>query len=164
MEQFGEEDDLAVHANAAKVCAEEAVVLATQMENRRLLAGAWIARGIAAANDVFQDWEEARQCAARASALLSSEDRDHLREESAVAQRRTFAASGVDETLRAWSEGMVGNKTFQQIQEEFAELAIPKAWAREGNNISRVVERLSVSPKKIRRILRNTGLLGNNED
>jgi tetratricopeptide (TPR) repeat protein len=163
-EQFGEEGDLAVHANASKVYAEEAVALATQTQNRRLLASAWIARGCAAANDVFQAWEEARKCAARASALLSSEDRDHLWEDLLTLKARILRSSGVDETLRAWSEGMIGDKTFRQVQEEFAELVIPKVWAREGKNISRVVERLSVSPKKIRRILRNTGLLGNNED
>ena len=60
---------------------------------------------------------------------------------------------------------MVGNKTFQQVQEEFAEIVIPKVWlrVREGQNISRGVERLSISPKKIRRILRNTGLSGKDE-
>jgi hypothetical protein len=36
---------------------------------------------------------------------------------------------------------------------------IPKVWAREGKKISRVAERLSISPKKVRRILRNAGLL-----
>jgi tetratricopeptide (TPR) repeat protein len=163
-EQLGEEDDLAVHANAAKVYAEEAVALATQTQNRRLIAGAWIARGIVAANDFFQDWEEARQCVTRAAALLSSEDRDHLWEDLLTLKARILQAYGVDETLRAWSGGMVGDKTFQQIQEEFAELVIPKVWVREGKNISRVVERLSVSPKKIRRILRNTGHLGQNHE
>ena len=59
----------------------------------------------------------------------------------------------------------MGNKTFQQVQEEFAEIVIPKVWlrVREGQNISRGVERLSISPKKIRRILRNTGLSGKDE-
>ena len=52
-----------------------------------------------------------------------------------------------------WSEDMVGNKTFEQVQEEFAEIVIPKVWVREGKNISRVVECLSISPKKTRRIL-----------
>lgn len=163
-EQLGDEDNLAVHANAAKVYAEEAVALAAQTQNRRLIASAWIARGIAAANDFFQDWEEARQCAARATALLSSEDRDHLWEDLLTLKARILQAYGVDETLRAWSEGMIGDKTFQQVQEEFAELVIPKVWIREGKNISRVVERLSVSPKKIRRILRNTGHLTQNQE
>jgi tetratricopeptide (TPR) repeat protein len=162
-EQLSEEGDLAVHANTAKVHAEDAVALATHTQNRRLLAGAWIALGLTAANDFFEDWEEARRCAARASVLLSSEDRDHLWEELLTLKARILHASGVDETLRAWSEGMVGNKTFQQVQEEFAEIVIPKVWAREGKNISRVVERLSISPKKIRRILRNTGLSGKDE-
>jgi DNA-binding NtrC family response regulator len=135
----------------------------THTQNRRLLAGTWIALGVTAANDFFEDWEEARRCAARASVLLSSEDRDHLWEELLTFKARILHASGVDETLRAWSEGMVGNKTFQQVQEEFAGIVIPKVWAREGKNISRVVERLSISPKKIRRILRNTGLSGKDE-
>jgi DNA-binding NtrC family response regulator len=72
---------------------------------------------------------------------------------------RVLRASGIDDTLRAWSEGMVGDKTFQQVEEEFAEIVIPKVWAREGKKISRVAERLSVSPKKVRRILRNAGFL-----
>jgi hypothetical protein len=68
-------------------------------------------------------------------------------------------ATGVDEMLRAWSEGITGDKTFQEVTEEFAELVIPKVWMREGRNVSRVVERLSISPKKVRRILANVGLL-----
>ena len=35
-----------------------------------------------------------------------------------------------------------------------------KGWQREGRKISRVAESLSISPKKVRRILRNAGLLG----
>jgi DNA-binding NtrC family response regulator len=68
-------------------------------------------------------------------------------------------SSGINETLRAWSEGMIGDKTFQQVAEEFAEIVIPKVWAREGKKVSRVADRLSISPKKVRRILRNAGLL-----
>ncbi len=60
--------------------------------------------------------------------------------------------------LRGWSEGLVGNKSFQQITEEFAEIVIPKVWLREDRKISRVASVLSVSPKKVRRILRNSGL------
>jgi hypothetical protein len=54
---------------------------------------------------------------------------------------------------------MLGDKTFQQVTEEFAEIVIPKVWVREGRRISRVAQKLSVSPKKVRRILRNAGLL-----
>jgi hypothetical protein len=54
---------------------------------------------------------------------------------------------------------MLGEKSFQQVTEEFAEIVIPKVWAREGRKISRVAQKLSVSPKKVRRILRKAGLL-----
>ena len=47
----------------------------------------------------------------------------------------------------------MGDKTFRQIAEEFAELSIPKVWEREGRKVSRVAARLSSSPKKVRRIL-----------
>jgi DNA-binding NtrC family response regulator len=68
-------------------------------------------------------------------------------------------ASGINDTLRGWSEGMIGGKTFQQVTEEFAEMVIPKVWQREGRKISRVADCLSISPKKVRRILRRAGLL-----
>jgi hypothetical protein len=78
----------------------------------------------------------------------------------AVLKSRIVQASGINDTLRGWSEGMVGNKTFQQISEEFAEIVIPKVWMREGRRIARVAARLSISPKKVRRILRNAGSIG----
>ena len=43
--------------------------------------------------------------------------------------------------------------------EEFAGIVIPKVWKREGRKVSRVATRLSISPKKVRRILSNAGLL-----
>jgi DNA-binding NtrC family response regulator len=63
----------------------------------------------------------------------------------------------VNPLLRAWSQGSVGDKTFQQITEQFAELIIPKVWEREGRKVSRVATRLSISPKKVRRILDRVG-------
>jgi tetratricopeptide (TPR) repeat protein len=158
-EELGEVGDTAVYANSARRCAEEAVALATHTQNRRLLAGAYIARGMTAANDFFQEWDEAKQCASRAAGLLRSDDRDHLWEELITLKSQILRVSGIDETLRAWSEGMVGDKTFQQVTEEFAEIVIPKVWSREGKKVSRVAERLSISPKKVRRILRSAGLL-----
>jgi len=65
----------------------------------------------------------------------------------------------VDDKLRAWSQGEVGNRTFQQLEEEFAEIVIPKIWEREGRKISRVAAKLSISPKKIRRALSRAGLI-----
>ncbi len=158
-EQLGEDVDLAVYANRAREHSEEALNLARDTQNRRLVAGAWIARGITAANEFFQDWEEARRCASEAASLMDAGDNDHLTEELASLKSRVVQASGIADMLRSWSEGTVGDKTFQQITEEFAEIVIPKVWLREERRISRVAERLSVSPKKVRRILRNAGYL-----
>jgi len=158
-EQLGEDADIAVYANAAKRYAEEAVKLAGLTQNQRLLAGAYIARGMTAANDFFEQWDEANQAATDAGALLRSDDRDHLWEELVELKSRILRASGIDETLRSWSEGIIGEKTFQQISEEFAEIVIPKVWAREGKKVARVAEKLSISPKKVRRILRSVDLM-----
>lgn len=158
-EQMEEAPDTAVHAARAVQCAEEAIVLAKQTQNKRLLAGAYIARGLTAANDFFEEWEVAKQFASLASDLLSTDDRDHLSKELSILKARILRATGVDQTLRLWSDGVLGEKSFQQVTEEFAEIVIPKVWMREGRKISKVAEKLSISPKKVRRILRNVQLL-----
>lgn len=156
-EQTGEDVDMAVHANRAREYSDEALELAHGTQNLRLLAGACIARGMTAANDFFQDWEEARRRASEATGLIGPGENDHLVEDLSLLKSRIVQASGINDILRGWSEGMLGNKSFQQISEEFAEIVIPKVWLREDRKISRVAERLSISPKKVRRILRNAG-------
>jgi tetratricopeptide (TPR) repeat protein len=158
-EQVGEVEDLAAHSNMAAQYADAAIALAKQTQNRRLLAGAYIARGSTAANDFFLDWEAAKEFISLANDLLSPDDRDHLSKELFLLKSRIARAIGIDQTLRSWSEGFTDGKTFQQVTEEFAEIVIPKVWNREGRKISKVAEKLSISPKKIRRILRNTQLL-----
>lgn len=160
-EQTGEDVDIAVHGNHAKQYSEEALTLAHGTQNHRLLASACIARGMTAANDFFQEWEIAKRCAAEAAGLIGPGENDSLVEDLALLKSRIVQASGVNDTLREWSEGMVGNKTFQQISEEFAEIVIPKVWMRENRKISRVAACLSISPKKVRRILRSAGSVRN---
>jgi tetratricopeptide (TPR) repeat protein len=158
-EQLGEEVDIALHANHAKQFSDEALTLAKHTQNRRLLAAAYIARGLTAANDFFQEWELARQSVSEATNLIGVDENDHLLDDLADLKSRIMRASGINDTLRGWSEGMIGGKTFQQVTEEFAEIVIPKVWQREGKKISRVADCLSISPKKVRRILRRAGLL-----
>jgi tetratricopeptide (TPR) repeat protein len=160
-EQLGEDVDTALHADHAKQFSEDALEFARHTQNRRLLAGAYIARGTTAANDFFQDWDLARRCANEATELMGAGENDHLADELAALKSRITQASGINDTLRGWSEGVVGDKTFQQVTEEFAEIVIPKVWLREDRKISRVAQSLSISPKKVRRILRNAGLLDN---
>jgi tetratricopeptide (TPR) repeat protein len=158
-EEVGESPDIAMHANLARTYSEEAIDLAKLTQNKRLLAGAYITRSAIAASDFFQDWETAKQFVALAGDLLSRDDRDHLSRELGQLKARILRATGIDEMLRTWSEGVVSNKTFQQITEEFAEIVIPKVWMREGRKISRVATQLSMSPKKVRRILINANLI-----
>jgi hypothetical protein len=63
----------------------------------------------------------------------------------------------VDPVLRAWSQGAVGEKSFRQISDEFAEIVIARVWERERHKVSRVAMHLSISPKKVRRILARAG-------
>lgn len=160
-EQIGDTIDMAMHANHAKVCAEEAAEIAKMTQNKRLLAGAYIARSTVAVSDFFQDWEAAKQFAMLAGELLSREDRDHLSKELGQLKARILRATGIHDMLRSWSEGIVHDKTFQQVTEEFAEIVIPKVWMRDDRKVSRVAEKLSISPKKVRRVLRNANMLGN---
>jgi tetratricopeptide (TPR) repeat protein len=158
-EQLGEDTDTALHATEARSYSDEALALAQQTQNRRLLAAAYIACGMTAANEFFQEWETAKRCASEAAELIGAGENDHLLDELATLKSHIIQSSGIHDTLRGWSEGMLGDKTFQQVNEEFAEIVIPKVWMREEKKISRVAECLSISPKKVRRILRNAGYL-----
>ncbi len=158
-EELGESPNAALHAHRAVQYADEAIELAQHTQNRRLLAEAYLARGSAAADFFPPEWETARDYASKAAALLTEEDRDHLATELSRLKAKILRSTGIDQTLRLWSDGQLGNKSFQQIQEEFAELVIPKVWNSVGKNVTLVAQKLSISPKKIRRILRNTGFM-----
>ncbi len=158
-EQLGEDVDIALHANRARQFSDDALAMAKHTQNRRLHAAAYIARGMTAANEFFQEWELAKRCASEATNLIGAGENDHLLDDLAALKSHIMQASGINDTIRGWCEGMMGGKTFQQVTEEFAEIVIPKVWLREDKKISKVAECLSISPKKVRRILRNTGFL-----
>jgi DNA-binding NtrC family response regulator len=44
------------------------------------------------------------------------------------------------------------------MTEEFARIVIPKVWEREDRKVARVAKKLSISPKKVRRILHSAGV------
>jgi tetratricopeptide (TPR) repeat protein len=154
-EQLGEQPDVALHASLAVQHAETAIELALQTQNKRLLSEAYISRGMAAASDYLQEWETAKEYCGKAGALLNHDDRDHLYKQLGDLKLQLAGATRVEETLRQWSDGQLGNKSFQQVQEEFAELVIPKVWLKSGKNVTLVSKSLSISPKKVRRILRS---------
>lgn len=150
------------HAQAARDRAREAVEAARHTQNHRLLARTYIAKGLTACNPFFNDLEDAKHCCDTAASFLRTVDYDDLGEQLQTLKQKLARRGSVDPVLRAWSQGMTGDKTFQQLAEQFAELVIPKVWEQEGKKVQRVAKRLSVSPKKVRRILNRVGKLGKN--
>jgi len=141
--------------------AREALEFAKNTQNRRLIAKAHVALGLALCLDFPDDMEAVQRCAEEATALLQPASQDYVGRELQELKRKLRAAATVNPTLREWSEGIIGSKSFQQVSEEFAKIVIPKVWRREGCKVARVAARLSISPKKVRRILRDQGLLTN---
>ena len=90
-EQLGEEVDTALHANHAKQFSDEALTLAKHTQNRRLLAAAYIARGMTAANDFFKEWELARNCVSEATDLIGVDENDHLLDDLARLESANYA-------------------------------------------------------------------------
>jgi tetratricopeptide (TPR) repeat protein len=156
-EEIGEGADPGKHARRALEVAREAVELARHTQNRRLLAQAYVWQGLSHCCTFFDDYESARQSYEHALALMKGDETGHVVEGIQTLKARLARSGSVDATLRAWSQGTLGDKTFQQITEDFADLIIPKVWEREGRKVSRVAAKLSISPKKVRRILSRTG-------
>jgi tetratricopeptide (TPR) repeat protein len=156
-EEIGGGSEPSTHARIAQDCAHDAVELAKQTQDRRLLAQAYIWQGLTSCNSFFEDLESARQSYDLAATFSKGDYLDSTWEDMQALKAKILRKGTVDPRLRAWSQGAVGDKTFQQITEEFAQLIIPKVWEREGRKVSRVASRLSVSPKKVRRILTRVG-------
>jgi hypothetical protein len=159
-EQIEEASGANQHAQLAHDFARDAVEFAKHTQNRRLLARAHVCQGMTFANDFFDNVEAARQCCDAAAALLKPQGPDYIWDDLQELKARILRRGPVETVLREWSQGLVGDKTFQQITEDFAHIIIPKVWEREERKVSRVAARLSISPKKVRRILRAAGLLG----
>lgn len=157
-EQIEEKTELGHHAELARDFARDAVEYAKHTQNRRLLARAYVWQGLTFANEFFSNTEAARQCCDLATTLLKPDGGNYLWDDLQSLKGKVLRSGQVDSVLQEWSQGLVGDKSFQQITEEFAGIIIPKVWEREGRKISRVAARLSISPKKIRRILASAGL------
>ncbi|MGB7437291.1 MAG: tetratricopeptide repeat protein [Candidatus Acidiferrum sp.] len=158
-EQIEEGSSLVPSSQLACEFAREAQECSKNTQNSRLKAKADIALGLALCLGFPEDPEAARQCAEAAAAQLKPAHQDYVWRELQDLKRKLRGAGNINVTLREWSQGIVGNKSFQQVSEEFAAIVIPKVWKLEGCKIARVAARLSISPKKVRRLLRDQGLL-----
>jgi hypothetical protein len=156
-EGIAENGDPGAHARRALEAVQEAVELAKHTQNHRLLASAYLWQGLTHCNAFFENPDAARESYDLAVTCNRSNQPDNMWEDLQLLKSRVVRRGSVDATLKAWCQGSVGDKTFQQITDEFAEFIIPRVWEREGRKISRVAARLSISPKKVRRILVRAG-------
>jgi len=161
-------EDPAWVAHLALNAATEAVSLSLHTENRRLQARALIWHGLTLCNtaggstsgSATGNLDSARDLCERAAALLKNEVQDHIWEDLQALKSRVVSGGNPDARLQAWSQGVVGERSFQQLTEDFADLVIPKVWEHEGRKVARVARRLAISPKKVRRVLARLGLHG----
>jgi tetratricopeptide (TPR) repeat protein len=157
-EEIGEGADPGSHARRALEFSQEAIDLAKHTQHHLLLANAHLWQGLTRCNSFFDNPEAARESydLARASCGANQPDNNMWQDLQTLGAKILRKAS-VHPALKAWSQGAVGEKTFRQISEEFAEIVIARVWEREGRKVSRVAARLSISPKKVRRILARVG-------
>jgi hypothetical protein len=156
--------DSSRHAQLAERYGLEAVDAAKHTQNQQLLSRAYIWLGLTQSSDYFNNIEDARQSLNLALSFMKADPYQPHWDDLKTLKARVLRGGSVDETLRAWSQGAVGDKTFRQITEEFAEFIIPKIWEQEDKKIARVARRLSISPKKVRRVLSRAGLLDASEE
>ncbi|MGO9084314.1 MAG: hypothetical protein ACLQBK_03740 [Candidatus Sulfotelmatobacter sp.] len=157
-EEIGGGADPGSHARRALEFSQEAIDLAKHTQHHLLLANAHLWQGLTRCNSFFDNPEAARESydLARASCGANQPDNNMWQDLQTLGAKILRKAS-IHPALKAWSQGSVGEKTFRQISEEFAEIVIAQVWEREGRKVSRVAARLSISPKKVRRILGRVG-------
>ena len=157
-EEIGEAADPGSHARRAFEFSQEAIDLAKHTQHHLLLANAHLWQGLTQCNSFFDNPEAARESydLARASCGTNQPD-NNMWQDLQTLGAKILRKGSVHPALKAWSQGAVGEKTFRQISEEFAEIVIARVWEREGRKVSRVAARLSISPKKVRRILARVG-------
>jgi tetratricopeptide (TPR) repeat protein len=156
-EEIGEGADPGSHARRAFEFSQEAIDLAKHTQHHLLLANAHLWQGLTQCNSFFDDPEAARESYDLARASCGANPPDNMWQDLQTLGARILRKGSVHPALKAWSQGAVGEKTFRQISEEFAEIVIARVWEREGRKVSRVAARLSISPKKVRRILARVG-------
>jgi tetratricopeptide (TPR) repeat protein len=159
-ELLGSAQEIPIYARLAKQHCMEAVALAQSMENKRVLLNAYVALGETAANNFFHDYELAQRCVDAASGLLEPQDADYAVDELNTLKARLLKVVGIEDTLRAWSQGIITGKSFQEVTEQFAQLVIPRVWLREECKISRVAKKLAMSPQKVRRLVKRSSVSG----
>lgn len=157
-EGIEDQRDPVIHIQRADEFAKQAVSFARQTQNARLIAHACITQGFTLCSEYLNDLQSARKFCHEAASCLPPAVHDYLREDFELLKSRILQSDSVDSPLKLLAHGLTGDRTFQQITEDFAGIVIPKVWEQEGYKVAAVVRRLSISPKKVRRILQRAGL------
>jgi tetratricopeptide (TPR) repeat protein len=147
------------HAVASRDYAEDAVKLASGTQDGRLLANVYIWQGLTLSNAFFNAREQAREAMARAAGFLEIGLHDSIWEDYQSLKRRLSESAALEPKLMQWAHGEIGDRTFRQLEEDFADLVIPRVWDQEKRKVSRAASRLSISPRKVRRVLSRLELL-----
>jgi tetratricopeptide (TPR) repeat protein len=156
-EEIGGGSDPGNHARRAFDYSQEAIELAKHTQHHLLLATAYLWQGLTQCNSFFDNLEAARESYDLARTTCGDTQPESIWQDMQLLRSKFLQKGSVDPTLKAWSQGSVGNKSFRQISDEFAEIVIARVYEREGRKVSRVAARLSISPKKVRRILARVG-------
>ncbi len=156
-EQIGEGADPGSHARRALEFSQEAIELAKHTQHHLLLANAHLWQGLTHCNSFFDNPEAGRGSYDLARKSCGASPPSNLWQDLQTLSAKILRKGSVHPALKAWSQGAVGEKTFRQISEEFAEIVIARVYEREGRKISRVATRLAISPKKVRRMLARVG-------
>src|ERR1700733_9283543 len=156
-EQIGGGSDPGHHARRALDYSQEAIELAKHTQHHLLLASAYLWQGLTQCNSFFDDLDAARESYDLARTMCGDTQPESIWKDMQMLRAKFLRKGSVDPTLKAWSQGSVGTKSFRQISDEFAEIVIARVFEREGRKVSRVAARLSISPKKVRKILARVG-------
>src|SRR5260370_6515280 len=156
-EEIGGGADPGSHPRGAFEFSQEAIDLANHTQHHLLLANAYLWQGLTQCNSFFDNPEAARESYDLARASCEANPSDNIWQDLQTLGAKILRKGSVHPALKAWSQGAVGEKTFRQISEEFSEIVIARGWEREGRKGSRLAARLSISPKKVRRILARVG-------
>ena len=156
-EEIGGGSEPGTHARRAFDFSQEAIELAKHTQHHLLLSTAYLWQGMTQSNSFFDNLDAARESYDLARAACGDTQPESIWKDMQILRAKFLQKGSVDPTLKAWSQGSVGTKSFRQISDEFAEIVIARVFEREGKKVSRAAKRLSISPKKVRRVLARAG-------
>ena len=146
------------HALTARGYAHDAIESAKHTPDKRLLARAYICLGLTLSNCVFNWRDGAREAMEQAAKYIEVGNHDGVMDDFQILTRRLVQGEALVSTLLEWAHGRTETKSFKELQEDFADLVIPNVLYQQGRKVSRVATSLSISPKKVRRVLARLGL------